>query len=247
MRISPNKTWMYVTAVASVLALQACSSSNNNAVPPVPAPAPQPTASFAVTVSNLTNAQPLSPVAVIAHGSAYSLFSVGTAATVGLEAMAEGGDNTQLLAEADADGSVVATESGAAPIGPAGSETVNIEVLEANLSSTRLSVGTMLINTNDAFSALNGMSLADIAVGDVRMMRTIAYDAGTEANSEAAADIPGPVAGGEGFNAARDDRMDQVSMHAGVVSQDDGFATSDLTNQHRFDNPVMSIRVERIN
>ena len=142
---------------------------------------------------------------------------------------------------------VVATESGAAPIGPAGSETVNIEVLESTLSSTRLSVGTMLVNTNDAFSALNGMSLADIAVGDVRMMRTIAYDAGTEANSEAAADIPGPVAGGEGFNAARDDRIDQVSMHAGVVSQDDGFATSDLTNQHRFDNPVMAVRVERIN
>ena len=247
MRISPNKTWMYVAAVTSVLALQACSSSNNNAAPPVPAPAPQPTASFAVTISNLTNAQPLSPVAIIAHGSAYSLFSVGTTATVGLEVMAEGGDNAQLLAEADADGSVVATESGAAPIGPAGSETVNIEVLESTLSSTRLSVGTMLVNTNDAFSALNGMSLADIAVGDVRMMRTIAYDAGTEANSEAAADIPGPVAGGEGFNAARDDRMDQVSMHAGVVSQDDGFATSDLTNQHRFDNPVMAVRVERIN
>ena len=54
-----------------------------------------------------------------------------------------------------------------------------------------------------------------------------------------------PAGGGEGFNAARSDRVDQVAMHTGVVSQDDGFATSGLTGQHRFDNPVTDIRIER--
>ena len=54
---------------------------------------------------------------------------VGTAATAGLEVLAEGGDNSDLISEADGDANVLATGSGAAPIGPAGSETVTITVL----------------------------------------------------------------------------------------------------------------------
>ena len=79
----------------------------------------------------------------------------------------------------------------------------------------------------------------------VLSVRSIAYDAGTEADSEEAATIPGPAGGGEGFNVARDDQADRVSMHSGVVSNNDGFATSNLTEQHRFDNPVVQIRIER--
>ena len=57
--------------------------------------------------------------------------------------------------------------------------------------------------------------------------------------------IPGPAGGGEGFNANRDDEADRVSMHSGVVSQDDRLASSALTEQHRFDNPVARVRIER--
>jgi hypothetical protein len=32
-----------------------------------------------------------------------------------------------------------------------------------------------------------------------------------------------------------------------VVTQDDGMKGSDLTEQHRFDNPIAMIRIERIN
>ena len=159
--------------------------------------------------------------------------------------MAEGGDNTALLAEADADAMVTVTGSGTAPIGPAGSETVTVELLESALPGLRISIATMLVNTNDAFSGVDGMQVGNMAVGDVLDKRSIAYDAGTEADSEQAATIPGPAGGGEGFNAARDDQADRVSMHSGVVSGDDGFATSDLTEQHRFDNPVVQIRIER--
>jgi hypothetical protein len=202
-------------------------------------------ASFDVTVSNLTNAQPLSPAAIVAHQDGYAVFSIGTAATAGLEEMAEGGDNAALLAEADADALVIVTGSGAAPIGPAASETVTIDLLESDLPGLRISVATMLVNTNDAFTGLNAMSVEGMAVGDVVSVHGNVYDAGTEADSEAAATIPGPAGGGEGFNAARDDQADRVSMHAGVVSQDDGFPTSDLGEQHRFDNPVVQISIER--
>jgi len=204
-------------------------------------------ATFEVTVTNLTNGQPLSPAAVIAHQSGYSIFTVGVAATMGLETLAEGGDNSVLIAEADADAAVMTSASGAAPIGPAGSETMTIIVLESELPGLNVSVSTMLVNTNDAITGLNGVSVADMVAGDSSSWRTIAYDSGTEANTEAAAHIPGPAGGGEGFNAVRDDLADRVAMHTGVVSQDDGFAASDLNGQHRFDNPVAQISIERIN
>ena len=227
---------------SAALFVAACSSDGNKAPPPPPA-----MVSFDVTVTNLTNAQPLSPVAVIAHQDLFSVFAIGSPATVGLETLAEGGDNSALIAEANAVVGIGDTASGAAAIGPAGSETVSVSFEETALATMTLSVSTMLVNTNDAITGVNAVALANLAVGDSMTLRTIAYDAGTEANTEAAANIPGPAGGGEGFNAARDDRADRVSMHSGVVGQDDGFATSDLNGQHRFDNPVAMVRIERIN
>ncbi len=248
MKLHKGKSLRLMALALGAMLLQACgSSSNSNPPPPPPPPPPPAMASFDVSVTNLTGAQPLSPVAVIAHQDGYAVFVVGVSATVGLEELAEGGDNTALLSEADADANVVATASGAAPIGPAGSETINIEVLETDLPDLLISVSTMLVNTNDAISGINSVAVGDMAVGDVVSLRAIAYDSGTEANTELAGEIPGPAGGGEGFNAARNDRVDMVAMHSGVISQDDGLATSDLTGQHRFDNPVSQIRIERIN
>ncbi len=229
---------------ATVLA--ACSDNDGTVFTPPPTPTPPAMASFDVTVTNLTNAQPLSPVAVIAHQDSYAVFTIGTAATLGLEELAEGGDNATLLSEADADAAVLTTASGAGPIGPGGTETISFEVLESDLPTLLVSTSTMLVNTNDAITGTNGIAVGDLQAGDSMVLRTIAYDAGTEANTELATSIPGPAGGGEGFNAARDDAFDRVAMHAGVVGADDGFATSDLNGQHRFDNPVASVRIERI-
>ena len=71
--------------------LAACDNDDDPApAPPPPPPPPPAMASYDVTVTNLTNAQPLSPVAVIAHQEGYSVFSIGTPATAGLENLAEG-------------------------------------------------------------------------------------------------------------------------------------------------------------
>lgn len=245
MLIKSNSALRLLAAGLVAIAATACDSdSNGGALTVTPPPA---MASFDVTVTNLTNGQPLSPVAVIAHQSGYAVFAVGSAATVGLETLAEGGDNAALIAEATASASVMSTASGAAPIGPAGTETISITVLESELPGLTISVSSMLVNTNDAITGLNAVSIGDMAAGDSATWRSIAYDSGTEANTEEAAHIPGPAGGGEGFNAARDDRADRVAMHSGVVGQDDGFATSSLDNQHRFDNPVAAVRIERIN
>lgn len=243
-----NNNWRRLLGIGlSAFVLQACSSDPEGfaANPPPPPPPPPAMASFEVTVTNLTNAQPLSPVAVIAHQPGYSAFTIGAAATAGLELLAEGGDNSMFLAEADADANVLSSTSGAAPIGPAGSEAVSVTVLESELPGLAISVGTMLVNTNDAISGIAAADVSGMAEGDVWMGRGIVYDAGTEANTELAAEIPGPAGGGEGFNAARNDRFDRVSMHIGVIGQDDGFATSGLTGQHKFDNPAIQVRIER--
>ena len=81
-------------------------------------------------------------------------------------------------------------------------------------------------------------------MGESLRITAPAYDAGTEANSERAAGIPGPAAGGEGFNAVRDDE-DFVRGHSGVVSSQDGLDDSVLTGAHRWDNPVFSLVVTR--
>lgn len=245
-KLQKSARLLAVGCVAIVAA--ACDSDNNgngggNVIPPPPVVM----STFEVTVTNLTNAQPLSPIAVIAHQNTFPVFTIGSPASAGLETLAEGGDNSALLAEAMAVAGIGDTASGAAPIGPAGSETVSLTMDQTTLALMTISVSTMLVNTNDAITGVNAVPLGDMQVGDSVTMRSIAYDAGTEANTESAAHIPGPAGGGEGFNAARDDIADRVAMHSGVVGQDDGFATSDLTGQHRFDNPVALVRIERIN
>jgi len=243
-----HKSMRLFGATLIALLASACDSDSNGLGGTTTPPPPAPTmASFEVTVNNLSNAQPLSPIAVIAHPESYAVFEIGQPATAGLETLAEGGDNSALLAEADGVAGIGDTASGAAPIGPAGSETVSVSFDDTNLGTMFISVSTMLVNTNDAITGVNGIALGDMAIGDAVTLRTIAYDSGTEANSETAATIPGPAGGGEGFNAARDDLADQVAMHSGVIGQDDGFATSDLTGQHRFDNPVAQVTIERIN
>jgi len=198
-----------------------------------PQPDPITPASFDVAATNLTLGQPLSPLAVLIHDSGQSVLRIGEAASAGLELLAEGGDNSELLAEIEA----VAEASGGAPVGPGSSETLTLELPDDQTDGLSLSVVSMLVNTNDAITGLHGISLAGMAVGDSMTYSAVAYDAGTEANSELAGTIPGPADGGEGFNEMRDDVGDFVTMHPGVVTADDGLTLSVLNQMHRFDNP----------
>lgn len=237
-KIKASKLHLALLLILPV-ALSACNDDDddNEVVIEAPTPAPTPTdVSYEVTVTNLMNAQPLSPVAVVLHTDGH-LFSVGEEASVELEEMAEGGMNEGLL------GLGVASATGAAPIGPGGSETISVTIQD--VTDAKLSVATMLVNTNDAFSGLDALDLSTFAVGDSWTTTTRVYDSGTEVNTEAAGTMPGPVDNGEGFNAARED-TNFVSMHPGVVTADDGLTDSVLTVQHKFDNPAVRIMVTRV-
>lgn len=218
----------------SCLTLVACDHDDNDQMVE-----PEPVSySYEVTVQNLTQAQPLSPVAVVLHED-ITLWSIGETASEAIEMMAEGGDNSEILANE----ALLSGESGAGIIAPGDSESITVTVTDEPASY--LSVATMLVNTNDAFVGITGQAMAALMVNESMALSLPVWDAGTEANSELAGTIPGPADGGEGFNSERDD-ADTLSFHSGVVSQDDGLTDSVLTSIHRFDNPAVRIIVTRL-
>jgi len=231
-----NKTGLSITALLLAgFYLSGCGSSSSSVSPPA-------LASYEVTVVNATGNQPLSPVAVIAHSAAYSAWRVGSAASPGIESLAEGGSNSQLLASLS--GVDAASVSAAAAIAPGANEKISITVSAA--TQTLITVAGMLVNTNDAFAGLHSIDVSALASGDSMTVWADVYDAGTELNSESSGTIPGPADGGEGFNAARSDISDVVRRHGGVVTLDDGLSTSVLDQSHRFDNPAMMVTITKL-
>ncbi|NIY82340.1 spondin domain-containing protein [Vibrio hepatarius] len=199
---------------------------------------------FTVNVTNLTANQPMSPLALLTHNESYQLFSVGQSASVELERLAEGGSNAELITLMNGNANIHEGISGHGLILPGTSDQVTFTVDPDSYGY--LSVASMLVNTNDAFVGESGLSLKSLSVGEHFEMNMNVWDSGTEANDELASTIPGPAGGGEGFNATRNDSNDVVSFHPGVVSQDDGLASSTLSAVHRFLNPGAKITITRI-
>ena len=239
--LSNFKKSALILLLASSLA--ACGDNDNNdsieEQEPVVVVEPEPVVyEFTITFSNLTAGQPLSPLSVIAFDE-IPPWKFGETASVGLEMIAESGANEEYLSDENALASVSA-EGG---IGPG--ETTSVTLLVDAQDVLNLSFAAMLGNTNDAFTGLSSVDVSTLEVGSSISRTTPVYDAGTEANTETADTVPGPAAGGEGFNEIRDDIADIITMHPGVVSNQDGLSTSALGAEHKFDNPVSKIVITR--
>jgi len=253
-----NKTNLYLSSIAlSLLVLTACDNGSSNPIaeePPVAEPPPPPVvvadASYSVQITNLTNAQPMSPVAVILHTEGYNAFIDGEPASLAIEQMAEGGSNTDLLGEAQAASQHLVSGSTAGPVPPRSiSDDVVLTLPSDQIDDLRLTLATMLVHTNDAFTAINASNITGLEVGETREFFTPTWDSGTEANDELGSAMPGPDFGGEGFNAARSDIIDRVHFHQGAVtsaSVEFGLPTSNLVERHRFDNQTAKVIITRI-
>ena len=184
---------------------------------------------FEVTVTNLTRGEIFTPVLVASHGRGMRLFKLGTPAGEGLEQLAEGGDTGPLAAELLASGALdVVTAGGVLPPG----QSVTLKV-RRDRRHDRLSVASMLVPSNDAFFAVNGLR------GPRHHSRTVlspAYDAGTEDNDELCVSIPGPpfICAGEGFSAGGGEGY--VYIHPGIQGVGDLVAA-----RHDWRNPVAQI------
>jgi len=237
MKYLNRKAGSLVFAIFSASLLSACGGTSNSSSD---VSNDTESASYNITVTNLTSNQPLSPLSVQLHSSDYRAWIIGTPASENLEILAEGGDNSALLNTQSS--SVYSAVSGAGVIGPGagGMLTVGADVR----SDMKLTLISMLVNTNDAFIGKTGVNLSGLAVGESVKHSLPIYDAGTEGNSELEGTIPGPADGGEGFNMARDD-VDYVARHPGIVGKDHGYGESVLNSTHGFDSPAAVLTITR--
>ncbi|SMY34251.1 spondin domain-containing protein [Photobacterium andalusiense] len=238
-----------LTSVIAVAAIAGC-NHNENKMASIAMPTTGLTAGaqFDVSVTNNSASQPLSPLALISSSQQEQVFALGKAASVELEHLAEGGNNTPLLDYNRHDSSVDIANTGIGVIPPGKTETVRITVNDPK--AMYLTVASMLVNTNDAFIA-EEINLSTIPVMKEKVITAPTWDAGTELNTETANSIPGPAAvaaGGtaEGFNAERNDIINKVTTHRGVISNQEGLVTSVLTGENKFLNPSVKITITRI-
>ena len=193
---------------------------------------------FEVVVTNLTRGQIISPAVVATHTRELDpLFVLGLPASDELVGVAEDAVLDPLIDALSDDPNVkdVQTIVGAAgPIMPGESASV---IVDAGGRFRNVTVVGMLVTTNDAFFALNGVP------GPRRgsaTHRAPAYDAGSEANNENCAYIPGPPCGNAGVRMT--ERAEgYVHIHAGI------HGIADLVPAtHDWRNPVAKITIRRL-
>ncbi len=198
-----------------------------------------------VTITNLTANQILSPPIVVVHDPSIHLFSPGEAASDALAAEAEDADDGMLLTMLDGlmGSKVDDVAKAAGPLPPGQSVTLQVK---AGRLTHALSAVAMLVTTNDGFMGLDAVSLFDVAAaGNPFFARPAtlyasAWDAGSEANTEFCADIPGPPCGHPGVRNTAD-AEGFVHVHRGI------HGTGDLAPAlYDWRNPVAKITVKRM-
>ena len=140
-------------------------------------------------LTNLTHGMYFTPRLAAAHGAEFSIFQVGEAASPGLRTMAETGSPMVLAGEVPESAVFAVDVNGDSPtiqdgvpriLSPGSSSTITLEDVPDD--GVLLSLGAMLMPTNDAFVGMDSFAVPDGA-GNYEMFLN-AYDAGTEANTE---------------------------------------------------------------
>ena len=241
-----------LSLIAAALALAACTESTDEMpVGPIDditaefAFGPGGAARYRVTVYNLTGGQPFTPPVAATHGQPVSVFTVGTPASVEIQEIAENGNNAPMVAALGADPHVSAVGGGSGAIFPGASDSFYID---SNGGAKWFSLAMMLICTNDGFTGVDSQRLPK-RVGESVTLWKDGYDAGTEVNTEAWADIVPPCAmitgfGDQGGTGTTDPSLaedDVIRRHPNIVGDDDL-----QIDPHRWADPVAKIVIERV-
>lgn len=191
---------------------------------------------YEVTITNVTKGEVFTPILAASTHKGYKLFNPGTPASPDLEIIAESGNNTTLANFLLSGGHALDTAAANGPLFPGKSLTLTVKM---NEKYNHISVASMLVPSNDAFFAVNG--IRGPKEGKSITISSPAYDAGTEVNDELCANIPGPgfICNGEGFNPTTGEGY--VYTHPGIQGN------GDLEKaRHDFRNPVAYITVKQI-
>ena len=192
-------------------------------------------ASFEVTIANLTAGQPISPPLIVSHRSSIALAEAGQEASEPLATVAEDGDASDLaslLETLDEVRDVVVAEG---PIPPGGQRSVTLNIGRGDVLS---GVG-MLVNSNDAFFFLDSLRVNRFRTESVAVA---AWDSGSEVNTEDCDDIPGPACPADSSNDRQTGGAEGfVHVHRGIQGGSD---IDPVVYDWR--NPTVLITVERI-
>jgi hypothetical protein len=208
-----------------------------------------PTATYQVTITDGTGGQWLTPPAAVTHNPHFDLFSSGNSATVAVKEIAENGNLAAATGAFDLspfvfDWVVAPSPSGPPPIAPGASVTFEIGAPPRGL----LSFASMLICTNDGFTGVDSVRLPR-SIGQSMTYDLMAYDAGTELNTEAWADLVPPCAqltgfGDQGGTGVSDPALAEngvIAMHSGITG------VADLVPAvHGWTDPVGTIEITRV-
>jgi hypothetical protein len=195
--------------------------------------ADRPRVTWEVTITNETppGSQPLSAPLFVIHTADVDVWSVGDIATHVVAAIAEDANNVpaeSALDQLPGVGDVFTGEGDAIP--PGESRTY---VVTTQGDFNRLTVLTMLVNTNDAFTGLDGRYLR----GNGGSTRTAAYDGGSEVNNELIEFIPGPCCDNP---FVRDPEGALIAHHPGILG------VGDLDpDVYGWTDPVATFTIER--
>jgi hypothetical protein len=193
-------------------------------------------ATYHVTITNITHSINFTPIMVASHRHPVGIFELGAPAGDELAAIAEGGDTSLLQAALEEMSHVVDIQSSGGLLGPGQSVTV---VVSAKHGARRISLASMMLPTNDGFIALDSVPAPRHGSST---FYSPGYDAGTEANDELCASIPGPTCGGAGLSPG-DNPGDEkfVHIHRGTHGVGDLDAAV-----YDWRNPVAKITISRV-
>ncbi len=210
---------------------------------------------YKVTIVNLTHGQPFTPPVIATHSWNFNLFRAGDLASVGIMQVAENGNVPSLVSSLQQATSVADVVAGDAPLVPSGlpgsaagdyRATFEFDVTDG---ARFISLASMLICTNDGFTGINHVRLPQ-GLGSTVRRSAVAYDAGTEVNTEDFGDIVPPCQGLVGVTGVDPGTgvSDPLLLEGGVIQQHPGISGGiDLVpSVHGWNEPVLRVFITRI-
>lgn len=173
---------------------------------------------YEVTVENLTPGQIFTPPIWATHSKRVDFVEVGEAAPYGVKEIAENGNLEPLdYAWSLAEG---VRDHGIAPDGPVPGGTSRTFEITAPGNAKQLTTISMVVCTNDGFTGLDSHRLPR-GLGHSVTVDAMAYDAGTELNTEALADLVPPCSdGATGTGSSNPDLAEGgvIAAHGGITN-----------------------------
>lgn len=215
---------------------------------------PAAAADWTVTITNAANGTYFTPLMVAAHSKHVDAFEVGQPASADLQATAECGNTSGLIAAFGAAGADMDNNPAGGALAPGASATA---MLSPSRHNDRLTIAGMLVPTNDGFVGLDAVEVPKKP--GTYTYPVNGYDAGTEANDEVFAPpaegcmpgqpgVPGDPTGLAGTGATGVVAFDyntDVHVHPGGVGDlDPEGGPSDLdAGVHTWVNPIGYVTV----